>query len=86
MNGDEINRVIANVVGVHRDYYGSLDAMHEAEKVLNTMQYGAFLKLLQIVSGCGGHSISWRNERVVVSATAAQRAEAFVANVKSSGR
>jgi len=51
------------------DYLSDLNAMHEAEKILNTNQAADYCELLRpIICGC------WR----LVHATAAQRAEAFL--------
>lgn len=51
------------------DYLNDLNAMHEAEKILNTNQAADYCELLRpIICGC------WR----LVHATAAQRAEAFL--------
>ena len=51
------------------DYLSDLNAMHEAEKILNTNQAADYCELLRPII-CG----YWR----LVHATAAQRAEAFL--------
>ena len=62
-----------NSEGVHDeppDYVNSLDAMHEAEKVLQ--HYGSYCDQLALVMRVKRGSIS------LILATAAQRAEAFL--------
>ena len=55
------------------NYPSDLNAMHEAEKILNTNQAADYCELLRpIICGC------WR----LVHATAAQRAEAFLRTLK----
>ena len=63
------------------DYFRCLNAMHEAEKVLSDLNHGLFRRLLfTSYYNSGGDSDRRTNdeaERWRVSATAAQRAEAF---------
>jgi len=56
------------------DYLNDLNAMHEAELLLNNEQAGEFERVLRRV--CFG--LSYRN---VISATAAQRAEALLRTI-----
>jgi hypothetical protein len=61
--------------GVHRfpDYLNDLNAMHEAEKLLNPILAAGYAKTLT--------STAWESEQPVfapMTATAAQRAEAFL--------
>jgi hypothetical protein len=63
-----------------KDYCGSLDAMHEAEKALSDGQYDIFEQELARVAGFVCHD-EWpapSGLRKVISATAKQRAEAFL--------
>lgn len=65
------------------DYLNDLNAMHEAEKVLNEGQKMPYArKLLEIVTGCPPHLIGgFLNGGTLwdaVIATSAQRAEAFL--------
>ena len=62
------------------DYLNDLNAMHEAEKTLTDEQHKDFRRELKYVCGTGGSteeelSLIFRNR---FSATAAQRAEAFL--------
>lgn len=58
-----------NITRIIPDYLSSLDAMHEAEKVLpKENRYAEYL-----VSVCG--TMNWK---LILSATASQRAEAFL--------
>ena len=55
------------------DYLNDLNAMHEAEKTLNPIQAAEYARILT--------SIAWQSEQPVfapMTATAAQRAEAFL--------
>lgn len=52
------------------DYYNDLNAMHEAEKVLTNKQWWLFVEFLTEI--CGG------GVAICISATARQRAEAFL--------
>ena len=55
------------------DYLADLNAMHEAEKQLNPIQAAEYARILT--------SIAWQSEQPVfapMTATAAQRAEAFL--------
>ena len=56
--------------GVLPDYINDLNAMHEAENVLTNEQWWLFVEFLTEIRG-GGVSLC-------ISATAAQRAEAFL--------
>jgi hypothetical protein len=55
------------------DYLSDLNAMHEAEKVLSDDQYWPHF-YDNLSEGCGGYD----KHRNMLSATAAQRAEAFL--------
>ncbi len=74
-----INAEISKVVGVERDYEHSLDAMHEAEKVLHSDHNKAwhYFKTLQGIVSKTKHSGTGL-EFQTINATAAQRAEAFL--------
>ena len=55
------------------DYLNDLNAMHKAEKTLNPIQAAEYARILT--------SIAWQSEQPVfapMTATAAQRAEAFL--------
>jgi hypothetical protein len=56
------------------DYLASIDAMHKAEKVAPKSYW---LTLLSVV-GAAGFAAEWQKLKAVSSATAAQRAEAFL--------
>jgi len=58
------------------DYLNDLDAMHEAEKVLNEKQELRYLTQLMLVID-DNSSLGWR-KHVCYRATASQRAEAFL--------
>jgi hypothetical protein len=79
MKKDEINKAIAEVSQVDRDFTSDLNAIHEAEKVLTTTEqqnkYQA--EIADITWGCEetGHRQVVFNQ---LTATAAQRAEAFL--------
>lgn len=64
----------AKVEGVI-DYTGNLNAMHEAEKVLSRDDHRRF-RLMLIATVCAAPEED--DARSIVSATAAQRAEAFL--------
>ena len=55
------------------NYHGDLNAMHEAEKVLVSLQWVSYLKRLQTLCD---ESVTWP-----FHATAAQRAEAFLRTI-----
>jgi hypothetical protein len=58
------------------DYTDDLNAMHEAEKTLNSILAAGYAKMLT--------SIAWESEQPVfapITATAAQRAEAFLRTI-----
>jgi len=58
------------------DYLNDLNAMHEAERVLNPSLAAGYAKMLT--------SIAWKSEQPVfapMTATAAQRAEAFLRTI-----
>ena len=59
-----------HLCGYYPDYLNDLNAMHEAEKILSPTSEIEWHNQLQNVCGC-----SWR---VMIRATAAQRAEAFL--------
>lgn len=68
------------------DYVSDLNAMHEAEKTLkdrSTYQTGGKGKYLAILSEVIGTSWdgTWMNDFIVVTATARQRAEAFLRTI-----
>ncbi len=77
-----INAEISKVVGVERDYEHSLDAMHEAEMTLYQKglahdpygKLGSYIWELGKVTAPDG----FLTEAMLVHATAAQRAEAFL--------
>lgn len=58
------------------DYLNDLNAMNEAESILNTMEHGEFREQLARLAGFNGLNID--GARAYVSATATQRAEAFL--------
>ena|SRR5437867_3005897 len=63
------------------DYPNSLDAMHEAEKILDTRQQDVFAGFLGDITG--GRQIDFGSTRInattkILFATASQRAEAFL--------
>lgn len=61
------------------DYLKDLNAMHEAEKTLTQEQQSTYYReALKVVTGSGMFSIMHQNTRAIVSATAEQRAEAFL--------
>jgi hypothetical protein len=62
------------------NYLGDLNAMHEAEKVLTATQLTVYRNTLAIMNGgiCIDDGGSFVNLSFAVSATAAQRAEAFL--------
>lgn len=61
------------------DYLSDLNAMAEAEKVLTTKQHGLFRDFLwKSVRGHDWIPGCWLHERSYVSATATQRAHAFL--------
>ena len=63
------------------DYHGSLDAMHEVEKVLNAGQINTYLGYLyRNTKVANKESNPWEiiAARVAIHATASQRAEAFL--------
>lgn len=65
--------------GAFPDYLNDLDAMHEAENDLTINQSRDYLRLLQLVSrGSISDAEDWMKCMVVIHATAAQRAEAFL--------
>ena len=58
------------------DYLNDLNAMHEAEKVLSTPQHSDYIcHLYYKTMGLGGGICDWQD---LASATATQRAEAFL--------
>jgi len=59
-----------HLCGYYPDYLNDLNAMHDAEKILSPTSEIEWHNQLQNVCGC-----SWR---VMIRATAAQRAEAFL--------
>jgi len=69
---DPKGNMVAVSNGVHRfpDYLNNLNAMHEAEKMLTNEQWWLFVEFLTEIRG-GGVALC-------ISATAAQRAEAFL--------
>lgn len=72
---DELNKTLPPEDDGMRDipnYHGSLDAMHEAEKVLNDDQLYAMLLNVK------NKTHSMVNGTAIMTATAAQRAEAFL--------
>jgi hypothetical protein len=56
------------------DYLNNLNAMHEAEKVLVSLQWVSYLKRLQTLCD---ESVTWP-----IHATSSQRAEAFLRTIK----
>lgn len=61
------------------DFSRDLNAMHEAEGLLTEEQQAKYYDSLTWEAfGCGLHSITHRNEKVKISATARQRCEAFI--------
>jgi hypothetical protein len=63
-------------VEVIPDYLNDLNAMHEAEKTLNFIKAAEYARILT--------SIAWQSEQPVfapMTATAAQRAEAFLRTI-----
>jgi hypothetical protein len=65
------------------DYFGDLNAMHEAEKVLNPDQQKQFIEYL--IEGETHHEycteMLWDSSWLAAHATAAQRAEAFLRTI-----
>lgn len=65
--------------GHYPDYLNSLDAMHEAEKVLSATHLKKYHGVLVAdVIGWGAYG----NEHIAIHASAAQRAEAFLKTLK----
>jgi hypothetical protein len=71
--GDDITVGIWSDDGWIPDYLNDLNAMHEAEKVLVSLQWVSCLKRLQTLCD---ESVTWP-----FHATAAQRAEAFLRTI-----
>jgi hypothetical protein len=71
--GDDITVGIWSDNGWIPDYLNDLNAMHEAEKVLVSLQWVSYLKRLQTLCD---ESVTWP-----IHATAAQRAEAFLRTI-----
>lgn len=63
------------------DYLADLNAMHEAEKVLTLNQWVNYIKHLSEITGAGAQSLRLQQCRLAISATAAQRAEAFLRTI-----
>ena len=63
------------------DYLNDLNAMHEAEKVLTDEQDLEYSEVLEQVVGARFNSNNGEDMRRLRSATAAQRAEAFLRTV-----
>ena len=59
------------------DYLNDLNAMHDAEKVLTDEQYRKYGKAL-VLAGIGQNRTDLEAGRATLSATASQRAEAFL--------
>jgi hypothetical protein len=57
------------------DYFGSLDAMHEAESCLNRKEFETYYWIVWRVVCNTSDVLDWN--RAFLSATASQRAEAF---------
>ena len=82
MSDEQINTAIEEIIrpALHgniyrptRDYCNDLNAMHEAEKMLNHIRAAEYARVLT--------SIAWQSEQPVfapMTATARQRAEAFL--------
>jgi hypothetical protein len=69
------------LVRVCPDYLNDLNAMHEAEKLLNVVQIAKYLgHLYSFTEAAKPESCPWTvvSARVAAHATAAQRAEAFL--------
>jgi len=71
--GDDITVGIWSDDGWIPDYLNDLNAMHEAEKVLVSLQWVSYLRRLQTLCY---ESVTW-----AIHATAAQRAEAFLRTI-----
>ncbi len=56
-------------------YLNDLNAMHEAEKVLTIEDFTEYVRRLHLITKCDD---MWKHNRAYTSATAAQRAEAFL--------
>lgn len=72
---------IEEAAGIDRDWLGSLDAMHEAEKVLNDSQKAIYFEAICVVLGIPEGLLSDITSSQmfnILSATASQRAEAFL--------
>lgn len=70
MTDERINIVIGEQCGVIADYCNDLNAMHEAEKHLNTRELWEAYK---------AHLLNWMTEPIC--ATARQRSEAFLRTI-----
>jgi hypothetical protein len=79
--GDDVLCGICSDDGWIPDYLNDLNAMHEAEKVLNSVQRGEYTCLLGDMNGVPDRA-DWENVpkaiRAACFSTAAQRAEAFL--------
>jgi hypothetical protein len=76
MNPENINKLIAEHLPpcpIARDFYGDLNAMHEAEKILDIGQQFDYMGRLQ--------KFDPYLPFVAVSSTASQRAEAFLKTI-----
>jgi len=75
VNSSQINLAIHEATGIVADFTSCLNAMHEAEKVLNREQRNRYINLLDTMpdDSCPvQHDFQW------CCSTAAQRAEAFL--------
>lgn len=67
-----------HLCGYYPDYVDDLNAMHEAEKYLDDEQWLEYMLNLQDVLCCNPDRSKWTVCRENMSATAHQRAEAFL--------
>lgn len=63
------------------DYIGDLNNMHEVEKTLNYVQKIEYCRLLRYAVGIRGGTDGKQAEWLLITATARQRAEAFLKTI-----
>lgn len=79
MEKEAINQAIREATGLDLDFAGDLNAMHEAEKMLDEGQQDTFIITLKRLVDVGLDD--FQHEFNAIHATARQRAEGFLRTV-----
>lgn len=80
-NSDKLNQIINDLCGTKGvDYYGSLDAMHLAEKTLSSREWLSYITYLERIVG------TFERPKGIQHAMAYQKAQAFVSTLNEYGK